>query len=377
MGSKRRSFLKVILGGMLVFAAVPPAIYWTIDHAYAASGAAVSSVADIRGKLAPAMMKRSTKVVFTFSGRVSTLKSKMRDALKQAIESDPYLNYTVENYTYTYRGTANSATVTVMIKYRETAQQTEWVTRKSKEILGKIIRPGMTSHEKVKVIHDWVVLNLKYDRTLSRYTAYEGLTTGSAVCQGYSLLTYRLLEGAGIKNLIVEGTARSGGVSQSHAWNLVQLDGRWYHLDTTWDDPTPDRAGEVSIDYYMRTDAQMRRDHSWVKSYPAATVSYQKTLAALAASGGAKAEAYSSLYKALRYNLLDETNIVSDGPGIRLAVEQAMGAGKSSATIRYRGGKAKLNRDLDVLSELGISSLDYTMAPFENTTDLTVVLNWG
>lgn len=55
-----------------------------------------------------------------------------------------------------------------------------------------------------------MVLNLKYDTTYTKYTAYEGLKSGSAVCQGYSLLTYKLLKGAGIANKIVEGTAWQG-----------------------------------------------------------------------------------------------------------------------------------------------------------------------
>ncbi|MEI0738920.1 hypothetical protein VQ056_23700 [Paenibacillus sp. JTLBN-2024] len=50
-----------------------------------------------------------------------------------------------------------------------------------------------------------------------------------------------------------------------HAWNLVLLDGKWYHLDTTWDDPAPDRKGEIGFGYYLRTDAQMKKDHAWTK----------------------------------------------------------------------------------------------------------------
>ena len=34
-----------------------------------------------------------------------------------------------------------------------------------------------------------------------------------------------------------------------HAWNLVELDGKWYHLDATWDDPMPDQ-GEDALHQY-------------------------------------------------------------------------------------------------------------------------------
>lgn len=75
-------------------------------------------------------------------------------------------------------------------------------------------------------------------------------------------------------------------MTQSHAWNLVLLNGAWYHLDTTWDDPDPSPEGGISTLYYMRTDAQMRLDHTWTKSYPAASTSYAQTLTKLVNQGG-------------------------------------------------------------------------------------------
>ena len=147
----------------------------------------------------------------------------------------------------TYRGTSSSANVTVRLSYRETAEQTNYVNQNADSILKRIIKPGMNDHEKVKAIHDWVVRNLKYDTTLTKYTAYDGLYTGSTVCQGYSLLTHKLLKGAGIPEQNRGGTASDNPQGQLHAWNLVLLDGKWYHLDTTWNDPVPDRDNEVSL----------------------------------------------------------------------------------------------------------------------------------
>ena len=97
--------------------------------------------------------------------------------------SDPYIHYTIASYSYDYRGTSSSANVTVRLSYRETAEQTNYVNQNADSILKRIIKPGMNDHEKVKAIHDWVVRNLKYDTTLTKYTAYDGLYTGT-VCQG-------------------------------------------------------------------------------------------------------------------------------------------------------------------------------------------------
>ncbi|MFD1903973.1 transglutaminase domain-containing protein [Paenibacillus rhizoplanae] len=288
MGKRQGSLIKTAVGLMLVFAAIPPATYWGYEHAYAASDSAVvQTTQGMTQKLAGAMSNRRETITFTYQGKTAKLKSEIQTAINQAMGSDPYLYYIIDSYAFSYRGSTRAVHVTVQVEYRETLQQTAYVNKQVKAILQQIITPGMNNHQKIKAIHDWVVLNLEYDHSHRKYTAYEGLQTGSAVCQGYTLLTYKLLLGAGIPNRIVEGTARAAdGVTQSHAWNLVQLNGAWYHLDTTWDDPDPSPEGGISTLYYMRTDAQLRLDHTWTKSYPAASTSYAQTLSKLVNQGG-------------------------------------------------------------------------------------------
>lgn len=74
----------------------------------------------------------------------------------------------------------------------------------------------------------------------------------------------------------------SGNVGEElHAWNLVKLDGEWYHLDTTWNDPIYTGIfkwlGEQTYDYFLISDKKMKKDHEWdyelypqtaLKSYP-------------------------------------------------------------------------------------------------------------
>lgn len=377
---KRRRFtlMKAFLGGLIIVAAIPPTVYWGWGHAYAATKpVALRSVNEVAQKLTGAMNNRRETITFTYEGKTANLKSKLQAALDQAMASDPYLYYIVDSYGYTYRGGTRSATVTVEVKYLETLEQTAFVNKEVKAVLKKIVTPGMNNHQKVKVIHDWVVLNLKYDTSYRKYTAYAGLQSGSAVCQGYSLLTYKLLKEAGITNKIVEGTAKQEGArSQSHAWNLVLLDGRWYHLDTTWDDPTPDQDGVVSTAYYMRTDTQMRRDHSWTKSYPGASVSYYKTLSELVKQGGQSVKGYEKLQKELDYGLYDEDQIVRSAEDLTLFVKKAIDAGEHSLLFRYRGSTKQLETHLQKLYTLGLEQLSYSSSAFENTSDLKVYLTW-
>lgn len=106
----------------------------------------------------------------------------------------------------------------------------------------------------MKAIHDYVVKHVSYDTSYKAYTAYEALVNRSAVCQGYALLTYQLLKEAGIENHFVTGT----GDGQPHAWNLVKIENKWYHLDTTFDDPVPDEQGasRIRISIYQMNKSQ-------------------------------------------------------------------------------------------------------------------------
>lgn len=378
MGKRQWPLAKAILGGMLLFGALPPALYfgWGQVHAAAAGSTALRSVDEMTTKLTGAMGNRRETITFSYQGKTSKLKPLVQKAIDQAMGSDPYLYYIVDSYAFSYRGSSGFANVTVSVIYRESLQQTAYVNTQVKAALAKIVTPQMTSHQKVKVIHDWVVQRLRYDNSYTRYTAYAALKSGSAVCQGYSLLTYKLLQGAGIPVRIVEGTAKQeGGVRQSHAWNLVQLDGKWYHLDTTWDDPVGGGA-QISTAYYLRTDAQMRKDHSWTKAYPSAPTPYADTLAALVAKGGPNAAAYKTLQQELDYDLYEEDQVITNSDALKTLAKQALASGEDSLLFRYRGTAAELKQDLLKLYDLGLEDLSYSSSAFENTGDLQVYVKW-
>ncbi|WP_054956900.1 transglutaminase domain-containing protein [Paenibacillus dakarensis] len=380
MKLSRSAWLKLLLVGTLAVtvAAVPEPV--ELSDVYAnSSKAVVKSVSEIQHKLLAAMNSRESTVRFVYQGQTKSLKAQLKEALDQAMESDPYIQYTIASYSYDYRGTSSTADVTVRLSYRETAEQTAYVNRKVKEILKVLLKPGMNDHEKVKVINDWVILNLKYDTSLQKYTAYDGLSSGSTVCQGYSLLTYKLLKEAGIPNKIVEGTAYAEGNpgGQLHAWNLVLLDGKWYHLDTTWNDPVPNRDGEISYTYYLLTDAQMEKDHIWIKTYPKANTLYRNTLSTLVSEDSGKTKVYLKLIKDLEYHLYEKKGIVRTYGDLQGKVKSASKAGKSELLFRFDGKETDL---LVVLQDLqrksGVGSIRYYHSLLDETDDLKVHISW-
>lgn len=331
----------------------------------------VNSMEALSKQIYESMLKRETVMTFTLNGSVS--KENLESALKQAIGTDPYLQFMVRQYSYQYRSSLLSSSITIYMEYRETAEQTAYVTRTVKNVLPTIIKPTMNAHEKVKAIHDWVVLHFAYDTTLKNDTAYQGLKEGKTVCQGYALLTYKMLKEAGIPNQIAEGTA--GG--QLHAWNLVHLDGKWYHLDTTWDDPIPDQKGKVSYNYYLRTDKQMRADHQWTKVYPAATQNYDETVQSLKKSDAVRLDFYTKLESDLNYIYLRSENIVSSVDQLANRLQAAVKAGDSVVKVRYTR-KSTLQADLSKALEkvTGIQGIKYTYRDYENTGDILLEITF-
>lgn len=372
MNRSSQLWVKTLLAGTLVFSAVP-AISFSGNTAYAAtSQITVNSTTDIVDQLYKGLMNRSAQVTFTYKGSTAKLKSMLQDSFETALEKDPYTMYILDSYGLTWRSNAYSALVTVDMKYRETVTQTKYVNEKVAQTVAQIITPGMNDHQKVKAIHDWVVQHLKYDETYTRYTAYEALYDGTAVCQGYALLSYALLKQAGVENKIVEGTA--GG--ELHAWNLVNIDGNWYHMDTTWDDPLPDQGDGVDTNYYLRTDAQMKQDHNWTKTYPAATVAYKDTLNTLIASGGDTSGFYKQLEQNLNYAVDNSPAAVNSAVDLKEQVKNAKASGQSSLVFRYNGNITSLKSDLSRLSAVGIKSISYTVQSLGSSNDLKVNLSW-
>ena len=110
-----------------------------------------------------------------------------------------------------------------------------------------------SDYEKLRAIYDYVCTHVRYDMVHLRNeyhheksTAYAALIRGTATCQGYAVLLYRMLRENGIDCRVVTGTGLDEGGEQLHAWNIAALDGRYYALDATWD------AGAEEYRWFLR-----------------------------------------------------------------------------------------------------------------------------
>lgn len=111
-----------------------------------------------------------------------------------------------------------------------------------------------STFEKLKVFHDYLVLNSSFEFSsgdqsynTSIYNAFgSGEAQGNIQCNGYAKAMQYLCDKAGIVSMVVTGESMEGA---SHAWNVVDVDGKWYNLDCTWDDPLMDPPNYKNIRY--------------------------------------------------------------------------------------------------------------------------------
>ncbi|MDO5155219.1 MAG: transglutaminase domain-containing protein [Eubacteriales bacterium] len=151
-----------------------------------------------------------------------------------------------------------------------------------KNIMDTQITDEMSDYEKELALHDYLTTHCVYSEDANQgpdsdiYRAYGALVNGNAVCNGYAEAMQILLMCAGVNTKFVTGKA--GNVD--HAWNLVELDGQWYHMDATWDDPKPDQGQRLLHPYFNVTDEIMGESHIWNRErYPNAdsmTYNYYK-----------------------------------------------------------------------------------------------------
>ena len=164
--------------------------------------------------------------------------------------------------------------INLNVKYHITKDQQRFVDSEVERINREIIDEGMSDFEKVKTIHDYIANNTSYSfaTATTPHSAFTLFNEGKGVCQAYALAAYKMLDQAGIDNYYVTGEAYNGYKTELHAWNLVKVDGRYYHMDVTWDDPLVRGGGDIVVyDYFLISEEKLNKDHKMdANSFPKA-----------------------------------------------------------------------------------------------------------
>ena len=182
----------------------------------------------------------------------------------------PQLFY-IDNYLFRYN---NDQKITEMCFYL--SESLSKIRQKNRAIdaqvkkIDQMLEPGMSDIDKVLFVHDYLCANTVYDKdgyesgknSPDIFNMYGVFGDNLAVCQGYAHAACYLLNRYGVEC----GVASSD--KANHAWNIVKVNGKWYHMDATWDDPTYDNLGQATHEYVMlsekgllsMTDCEKRND---------------------------------------------------------------------------------------------------------------------
>lgn len=134
-------------------------------------------------------------------------------------------------------GLTSSLTVTFNFMYSDESLQLMKLDELLDPIYNRIIKDDMTDREKARAIYDWVRGSINYAGTSDKSSWYacaiEGITTKNGDCYTYFALSKALLTKAGIENLDVIRRDSEWHPRSKHFWNMVVIDGNWYHFDAT------------------------------------------------------------------------------------------------------------------------------------------------
>ena len=130
--------------------------------------------------------------------------------------------------------------------------------------------PDGSDYDKEVYLHDYMTGHCRYDEKetgADNDNPAGALLNGCAICSGYAKAYKLLLDAVGIENTLLTGkTSEDGGDPVAHIWNAVKLNGAWYYVDVTWDDPIMENDGAglplSSHNYFNVTDAMLAPTHS-------------------------------------------------------------------------------------------------------------------
>ena len=173
-------------------------------------------------------------------------------AVRSIINSHPEFISLSGGYTY---WTSGSSITKIQFTYLTNAKEEQQeLDAALQEVKSKIDTSGMSDEEIVLAYHEYLTSTVAYayedyfNGTIAAnhgYDMYGALVKHSCVCQGYAETMFYLLREAGLSCAI----ASSGNIN--HAWNIVKIHGKWYHIDATWDDPVWDMPGRSYHDYFL------------------------------------------------------------------------------------------------------------------------------
>lgn len=279
-------------------------------------------------------------------------------------------------------GIVKGLTIRYSVDYEEEAEQRSKTLNAALEKIVSDMPADGTEFEKVKYLHDYLVLSCRYgEDATSPFTAYGALVEHMAACQGYADSLHLLLSRAGFETVFATGEGKES--STKHKWCYVKLsDGHWYAIDPTWDDMEgeSDQPDYIGYSYFLISDEMILRDHSakYTSRYyelPTADsmdMNFHKVMGYIAVDSGSaynvlKAQAIEAAKDGRRYLYLR----MDDGEKLRQIYDELAAGPSGDNRIQDIIAAANAAAGTDISTVSWVESLD----PVSGTLAITLKYN--
>lgn len=168
---------------------------------------------------------------------------------------NPQFFWLGQGFSYSYYG---DTVYTISPRYSRTAEQAQSLNPKFEAAAQKIIDKALESDDvfsQLVTINDALCDMTVYTKNGPSYISEADgpLLNGKALCEGYSKAFMYLCQSIGIECICVKGYANG-----NHMWNMIKVDGKWYNMDVTWNDPD---NGKHSYQYFCIPTDLIEADH--------------------------------------------------------------------------------------------------------------------
>lgn len=174
----------------------------------------------------------------------------------------PELFWYAQKYEYTYPDNNPDTVLNLCPKYTMNQEEAKKAQKQIDALVEKWTEAteGKAEYETELYVHDAILSGCTYSTSTDfGGTIYGALIKGKALCKGYANAMCYVLRSMGMECAVITGTATDNSGTESHAWNIMKIDGVWTLSDPTWDDPVG--SNMITYAYLNVTDDMLNRSH--------------------------------------------------------------------------------------------------------------------
>lgn len=215
---------------------------------------------------------------------LESLKTILGNTVQNIVNNEPDLFFIDKNYSFGYYKSGDQYVAAYITPtYLYTGAEFEAEMSAYNSAVNAIVadaRKADTTVGQLLRANDYICLNFEYDERVNSSSEAvrekavrkpnEFFKQGTGVCQAYTLAFKAVCDRLGITST----TAVSSVLN--HIWNMVNVGGEWYHVDVTWNDPTPDEPLFVRYNNFLRSDDGISSTghRGWESNYDADSTKY-------------------------------------------------------------------------------------------------------